>query len=250
MSITCYHFKFILFVTGRGEEQHLPKLFQQIAASGLCTFVVKEFIGQRKPITSPKRLARMVGSGQKLPDKDFQKFAPARRYVAADPCNRILFIDDLEQSSRDEVNEKFSRYRFALDTVLGDKKEHASVHFLVNMLEAYFFAHPDAINIALDVEPLIQAHDGDVEAIPHPKSKLKNIVPTYNEIDSAGEILNYLDLEEVLSDPNTCAFLRTCIKWIIDRIRNYPDPTIFDDHKFDERFHLTAGLLSSVTSGQ
>lgn len=221
--ITCYHFKFVLFVTGRGEEQHLPKLFRQIAASGLCSFVVKEFIGQRRPITSPRRIARMVRSGQKLSKKDFYKFAPARQYIEADPCNRILFIDDLEASSRDEANEKFSRYRIALDTVLGDKKERASVHFFANMLEAYFFAHPEAVNFALEVDPPIQAYDGDVEAIVHPKDALEEILnkvgKKYDEIESSGMILNYLELEEVLSDPNTCVYLRTCVKWIVDQIR-------------------------------
>ncbi|MGB1253076.1 MAG: hypothetical protein ACPG8W_20855 [Candidatus Promineifilaceae bacterium] len=246
----CYHFVFILFVTGRGEEKHLPKMFGSIANSGLCSFVVKEFIGQRKPITSQKRTARMVGTGKVVTDKDFAKFAPARRYISASSCNRILFIDDLEESSRHEVDEKFARYRTVLNTVLGEHKERAAVHFLVNMLEAYFFAHPDAVNIALELEPPLEPYDGDVETIIHPKNRLKKIVPAYNEVDSAGSILEYLDLDEVLSEPKACAFLRTCIKWVVDELRSYPDPATFKNQNFDERFHLQVGTLSQTTMSQ
>ena len=42
------------------------------------------------------------------------------------------------------------RYRRVLDTILSSSQSRrASVHFLVNMLEAYFFAHSDAVNSVL-----------------------------------------------------------------------------------------------------
>ena len=47
----------------------------------------------------------------------------------------------------------------------------ASVHFLVNMLEAYYFAHAAATNGVLGTE--LEDFEGDVESIRHPKNDLK-----------------------------------------------------------------------------
>lgn len=251
MSDACYHFQFSLFVTGRGEKQHLPKLFKSVAESRICSFIVKEFIGQLHPITSPKRLAKMVGSGKMIPDKDFEKIgAPARRYINEDQCNRVIIVDDLEEDSRPNVMDKFNRYRLALNSALQDKKDRASVHFLVNMLEAYFFAHPDAVNIALGLEPPMKEWDGDVESIRHPKSELRKYAPNYHEIDSVGQILDMLDLDVILANPNHCAALRTCIKWIVGQLLDYPKKEYLVQQNFDERFHLQTGRLLTETASQ
>ena len=251
MSNQCYHFKFILFVTGRGEEKHLPKIFNALSESGICTFVVKEFIEQRAPITSQKRLAEMVRTGQKIPNKDFVEIGvPARRYISTDCCNYVILVDDLEDSSKDEATEKFQRYRDALDSALNSQKGRASVHFLVNMLEAYFFTHPDALSTALELDPPVELSNDDVESIRNPKRELKKIFPNYNEIHHAGLILEQLDLDIVLSNPAYCSSLRTCVKWIVDQLKEYPEQGYFESQKFEERFHLHVGKLYTVTSDQ
>lgn len=213
MSGLCYHFKFVLFVTGKGEKAHFPKLFDSLSKSGICSFVVKEFLGQRRPIKAPKKLAEMVRAGKRIPDKDFERIgAPARRYLAADSCNRVILIDDLEESGRDHAEEIFQRYRNAFDAALGTEKGRASVHFLVNMLEAYFFGHPDALNRTLKLEPPIDLYNGDVESIRNPKSQLKQLFPEYRETIHPEQILELIDLDLVLAYSDYCASLRTCVK--------------------------------------
>jgi len=56
----------------------------------------------------------------------------------------------------------FRRYRDAVDALLDpEEKSRAAVHFLVNILEAYFFADAQAVNKALDLPEPLQDHDGD-----------------------------------------------------------------------------------------
>ncbi len=252
MSKQCYHFQFILFVTGKGEKEHLPKLFSKLSSSSICTFTVREFLDQRRPITSQNRIARMTRTGQKLPTKDFERIgAPARRYINDDQCNRVLLIDDLEEISKEEAVEKFRRYRAALDAALDSPdRRRASVHFLVNMLEAYFFAQPDAINVALELETPIPSQDIDVESIRNPKSRLRQLFPAYNEIEHAALILDLLELDTILANSIHCSALRTCVKWIVDQLREYPDQAYFDSLTFEERFHLHDGALYEVTKDQ
>lgn len=248
----CYYFRFGLFVTGEGEEEHLPKLFSALSQSGICSFYVKRRIPQLRPITSKQRKARMVRTGQIIPDKNFNSIAvPARRYLQADKCNRVILIDDLEWSDKWEPQQMFERYRSVLDAGLSATLKHkASVHFLVIMLEAYFFAHPDALNHALNLAPPVAQHDGDVETIRNPKSRLRQLFPDYNERDHAGLILDRLDLDIVLSNPECCSSLRTCVKWIVDQLKAYPDQETFNAFNFDERFHLQEGQLYPVTADQ
>jgi hypothetical protein len=49
-------------------------------------------------------------------------------------------------------------------------------YFLVNMLEAYYFAHSKAVNMAAGRIVLANDHEGDVETIPHPKNELKALI--------------------------------------------------------------------------
>jgi len=194
----------------------------------------------------------MTRTGKRIPNIDFEQIsAPARRYLHDNKCSRIILIDDLEWSDQWEPGQIFERYRAALDAGLPDALRYrASVHFLVRMLEAYFFAHPDALNNALDLTPPIMQYDGDVEAIRNPKSELRQLFPDYNERHHAGLILDRLDLDIVLSNPEYCSSLRTCVKWIVDQLKAYPDQEIFDAFNFDERFHLQEGRLYPVTANQ
>ena len=91
------------------------------------------------------------------------------------------------------------------------------MHFLVNMLEAYFFADPHALKRALGLE--IAAHDGEVEDIPNPKSLLKKHFPDYRERQHGGQVLEQIDLHAVLADPESCAWLRSCVRWVVQALR-------------------------------
>src|SRR5690606_5394972 len=81
--------------------------------------------------------------------------------------------------------EVYLRYRAPLDVMLGAHYLRASVHFLVNMLEAYYFADPAAVRRALcGMIKDNRAWPGeglDVEEIGHPKNVLKAIAPGFDE---------------------------------------------------------------------
>ena len=159
---------FGLIVTGKGEKEFLPDLFRSVAASGRCTFKVICRIGQRGPVTSPKRKLRMLGSGKAVPDRDASEIGlPARGFLSSHD-RYVLLVDDLEADRSQVMQEVFGRYRAALDTVLSeDQARRAAVHFFVNMLEAYYFADTRAVNDVLDTE--LADFAGDVESIRHPK---------------------------------------------------------------------------------
>jgi len=144
----------------------------------------------------------------------------------------------LEQNRRKEVENILKRYRTALDVMLLDRKRRASVHFLANMLEAYFYADPKSVKEALGLE--LEEFKGDVEDIRNPKADLKKVFPGYNEIRDGGEVLRRLDAESVLSDPGTCAFLRTLFAWCTRALRK----------DFTDKFQLRNGNMSDVTGIQ
>lgn len=251
MSETCYFFKFLLFVTGESEKEHLPKMFDSLASSGICSFTVNRRLGQRDPVKSETHLAQMVRTGQKIPNKDFNQIgASARRLVDDNACHYIILMDDLEHSRTEDAPEVFLRYRNALDAALLSKKYKASVHFLVNMLEAYFWADPDALNRALGLEPPVLPLQTDVESIRNPKAELKRIFPAYHEITHSGLILDLFDLEVVLSNENTCGWLRSCVKWIADVLANYPDGAFYSSLNLSSKYLLETGKLSEITSKQ
>ena len=134
----CAYFHFGLIVTGETEEQHLPKLFKSLMATSICTFEVIQRVGQLDAITSEERL-RALGNRKDIPSKEAKIGLAARKYLMTDDCHFVLLIDDLEYDRRDQAQQIFDRYRTALDTVLDTLKHRASVHFLVYMLEAYYF---------------------------------------------------------------------------------------------------------------
>ena len=51
----CADLHFGLIVTGKGEREHLPKLFKSLTETGICTFEAIRFVEQRGPITSEAR---------------------------------------------------------------------------------------------------------------------------------------------------------------------------------------------------
>lgn len=231
-----YHFG--LIVTGKGEREFLRELFRELEKTGQCVFQVIRKIGQRSPITSSKKLLKMVGTGKKIPDKDETDIGlPARLYLAK-AYHFVLLIDDLEYDRQHLADEVFSRYRDALDSLLGSLKNRASVHFFVNMLEAYYFADPTALNAALGT--CLTEHDGDVEAIRHPKNDLKGIKRGFDEVRDGRKILEKINMVAVLSRPHTCASLRTLFGWCIISMKQ----------PLSCKFCLDCGIYSLITGPQ
>ena len=240
----CAYFRFGLIVTGETEQQHLPKLFRSLMKAGICTFKVIRRVDQLKVITSEKRL-KALNNGKDIPSIDAKIGLAARRYLMTDVCHFVLLIDDLEYDRRDQAQQIFDRYRLALDTVLDTLKHRASVHFLVNMLEAYYFADTQAVNTVLDTS--LSDYEGDVETIRNPKSDLRQMYPGFDVIDDGGEILDQIDIERVLSRPNTCASLRTLFAWCVKVLETYSD---HDCGGLYDKYRLHDGKLSEITGTQ
>lgn len=245
----CHHFQFGLIVTGEGEREYLPRLFRSLMASGICHFKAIQFTGQRSPITSPKRKLKMVGQGKTIPDRDVTQIGlPARKYLNDHHCHFVILIDDLEYDRREQAQPIFDRYRKVFDTVLNDEQQRrASVHFLVYMLEAYYFADAKAVNAVLNLNPPLQDYAGDVETIRHPKNDLKDISPGFREVRDGNKILEQLDVEHILSRPDTCASLRTLFAWCVNVLAQYP---YYESLLWDDKYCLDDGVLSEVTKSQ
>ncbi|MCL1471070.1 DUF4276 family protein [Argonema antarcticum] len=235
---SCYFFYFGLIVTGQGERDHIPKLFRSLMESGICYFEVIRKVEQLTSITSNKRKITMVGSGQTIPNKDAERIGyPARDYLKK-PCSYVVLLDDLEYDRAAQAQQIFERYKDALNTILKNQKHRASVHFLVNMLEAYYFAHAEAINTVLGTS--LTDYPGDVETIRHPKGDIKQIYRGFNEREDGGKILDSLDIEYVLSRPDTCASLRTLFAWCSKCLGESPT----------DKYQLLDGILSEITKPQ
>jgi hypothetical protein len=231
--------RFGLIVTGKGEEQFLPSLFRALMETGRCTFKMLRRIGQRSPITSSRRRYQMGKRGQVIPDKDEVEIGlEARKYLVRTANSFVLLVDDLEGDRAAIQADVFRRYRDVLDRMLGDHRHRASVHFLVNMLEAYFFADPMAVNTVLGTN--LQNFGGDVETIRHPKNDLKALFRGYDEVEHGRQILAQLDLSLVLSRADTCASLRTMIAWCSKALGELPT----------DQFQLAQGKYNPLTQPQ
>ena len=242
----CAYLHFGLIVTGDTEQEHLPKLFKSLMSTGICHFEVIRKIEQRSPITSRRRRPPVVGTDQMIERKDELEIGlPARGYVSQSRCHFALLIDDLEYGRRNQAQQIFDRYRLALDTVLNTLKHRASVHFMVYMLEAYYFADAQAINAVLGTS--LSDHGDDVETIRNPKSDLRQMHPSFDVIDDGGRILDQIDIEHVLSRPDTCASLRILFAWCVKVLENYSNHDCTD---FYNKYRLHDGELSEITRTQ
>ena len=246
----CSFCTFGFIVTGKGEREFLPSFFRSLAArAGCCNFVVLRRVGQRNPVTSPARRLRMVGSGQIIPTEDERDIAiPARQYLRQQPCRFLVLIDDVEHARRPFIAQVFARYRAALDTLLAPDEQHrASVHFFASMLEAYYFAHSTAVNVALETNVLTADFAGDVETIRHPKNELKQSFPGFDERVHGAKIVARLELDHVLSNPQTCAFLRSLFGWCVQRLL---DHCPVYDAGLGAYFNLQGGVREPLTADQ
>jgi hypothetical protein len=238
-------FRFALFVTGQGERDFLPGLFRGLTTDGYCHFRVVHQIGQRSPIRSKSRQLKMVGRRQIIPDRDEDIGLKARKYLAEN-FDFIVLVDDLEQARAEIADAVYARYRAAFDVMLHPLglENQASVHFLVNMLEAYYFADTQAVNAVLGTD--LADFGGDVETIDHPKNELKAIARalgrdrSFDEVEDGRAIIESLDVARVLSRPETCCSLRTAFAWCL---RAMGKPAT-------ERFQLADGQFSPVTREQ
>ena len=163
----------------------------------------------------------MIGSGKLIPDRDAEEIGlPSRNFLSSDD-RYVLVIDNLEEGRSTDIQRLFDRYRLALDTMLPEDQTHrASVHFLVNMLEAYYFADAQAVNAVLGID-LVDC-EGDVETIRNPKSRLKSLCPGFNEREHGRQIVERLSVPHVLSRADACCSLRTIFAWIYTAIEE-PD---------------------------
>ena len=127
----------------------------------------------------------------------------------------VLLIDDLEHDRRDQAQQIFDRYRTALDMVLDTLKHRASVHFLVNMLEAYYFADVKTTKHRLG-KSLCQTAEMTWKRFVILKAILKNGIRVLEKSNDGGRILDRIDIERVLSHPDTCASLRTLLAWCVE----------------------------------
>ena len=140
----------------------------------------------------------------------------------------VMLVDDLEFSRSAEAPQVFDRYRRALDTMLTDKAHRAAVHFLVNMLEAYYFADAEAVNHVLGTR--LSDFNGDVETIRNPKSELKKAYAAFDEKEHGPLIVRKLDVLHILSRADACASLRTMFTWAAKATRStldLPPGTLF-----------------------
>lgn len=238
------HWQFGLIVTGKSEQKSIDRLFRTLSATGLCSFKVIRRIGQLSPITSPKRKLEMVGAGKKVPDKDVREIGfPARKYLHGKNGRFVVLIDDLEWDRKEQVEGIFGRYRAALDKVLNtpDDRAKVAVHFLVMMLEAYFFADSQTVNEILGIN--LSDYSGDVEEKRHPKNELSKLCDAYRETEHGSAILEKLRVDHVLARTDCCAYLRTLFNWCISKLKNHPyaDSVSLPDY---------TGKMATVTSNQ
>jgi hypothetical protein len=237
-AFTYHHFG--LIVTGEGERMAVDRLFRSLMDHGCCHFQVIRQVGQRSPLKSEKRILKMVNTGKTIPDKDVEEIGlPARRFLDG-PAKHVILLDDLEADRVQQASQVFERYRKALDTVLIQPglRSQASVHFLVNMLEAYYFADAATTNSVLGTQLIDWATD--VELIPHPKNDLKRLFPGFDETRHGIEILKHLNVPHILANPSTCSSLRTLFIWCWI---SFGRPT-------EDRFCFQTGRLYDVTKDQ
>lgn len=240
--------RFFLIVTGKTEAGDLPTLLSPFRDTGLCTIEVKRKIDQRSPRTSPKRTLKVLGTEKLMPSKDQEAISlPVRSWLKGNPNARVVLVDDLEDRDPEGV---FRRYREAIDLLLApEERPRAAVHFLVKMIEAYFFAHPEAVEQALN--RTIVVPPGDPEGIKHPKNELKRQLESFREIDDGAKIIAKLSLDLVLADPTTCAWLRSFAHWLHGSLARATDQSeALAYFEFERRFRLVDGALAALTSGQ
>lgn len=238
--------KFGLIVTGKGEAQFAPKFLRAITTTKRCSFSVLRPIGQRIPIGADKQRV-YIKTGKKIPDRDAMVGAQVRGWLLQDAAHRVLWIDDLEAPQRGNALNKFRRLRDAVDVMLNhlvELKTRFSVHFFVNMVEAYYLPCTEIVNEVLGVS--MTPPNCDCENIRHPKENLKSAMKqshcerSFHEKHDGELIVSRISLDEILSNPRTCRALRTLVAWCWETI----------GETRTQRFRLCDGIYWDVTASQ
>lgn len=234
-------FKILLIVTGEGEELFLPQFLRSLYETGRCCFTNPRRVGQLTPRSESRRL-KMVDGGKPLTNRQQELGLIARRFLQSDASHLVLLVDDLENRAESH-REVFALYRSAFDTMLAvDLQQRAGVHFLVRMVEAYYFAHNEVVNdvLGLDLEDIT----ADPESIRHPKGMLKQLCRergmSFDEKTDGQKIAERIDLPRVLSNPETCRSIRCLVKWCFDRT----------GAEMGDRFQLKSGHICRVAGVQ
>ena len=69
----------------------------------------------------------------------------------------------------------------------------------------------------------------------------------FREVDDGKEILDRLDVEHVLSRPDTCAWLRTLFAWCVGVLEQHP---LRESLSPSDKYRLRDGILSDITRTQ
>lgn len=256
-----YKFKrivFKLFLTGDVEQRSVREILRQIVADQNQTWTESggqpvefdsqcEFVKQQTPRKGVIESLKMTGTAKNLPTVLEERISlPALAWLRNNPDGFVILIDDLESSRRNIAPEVFKNYRLALNKTLFSEelRNRASVHFFINMLEAYYFTQPEVVNPILGID-LVEP-SSDVEEINHPKNRLDSLMKQrdasakFKEIEHGSAIIGQLNLERVLNNPKTCRSLRTLVGWCRHRL----------GATFDQRWRLVDGEFHPLTRDQ
>jgi|GEM_PF-472727 len=242
-----------LLVTGEGERLQLQRLFRSLKRDfpeNITVTVVKN-IKQHSPRSGKKHQARLkaLGTNKYVSTQDEAIGLAALGYLKNGDDHFTVLIDDLEGGRVAQAAQVFDRYTAGLHAVVPSGMwPRASVHFLCNMLEAYFLADIDAVNTAFGV--LLHNYQGDVETVSHPKNELKRMLApagiNYKETEHVGKVLQQLNWDTVLADPATCPSLRTLFAWVCHALGAVP----LDGQGGAARYRLNCGVFFPITGPQ
>lgn len=245
-----------LLVTGKAEEECVPLLLNKAlagATGGRCVVQTIRRVEQLRPrrASTPAPKLAVAGSKGLILRRDEEIALAARMFLRQHRDGLVVLLDDEERTGdaidddgRIELHGVFERYRDAFDGMLGGDARRVGVFFLRRMLEAYYFAQPEAIGLALDVES--GAFDGaDVEALSHPKGRLKGLCQqrgrAFNEREDGRTISGLIELDVILDGIETCASLRALVAWCMAAVGGCEAP---------DRFQLAGGIIDRVTGPQ
>lgn len=248
--------EFIIAVTGHAEVDCVPILLRRVLPEWACGAQIEKV---RRVPQRPRLRIRGRKGGQLIEGMDDHQrlVREVPKLLGGGKARFFVWIDDLE-SGEDRQNPQphFNYYRELMDGGIHEPlRSRCSIHFLANMLEAYFLADTAAVN-QVDISPSGQSgqpqflsladHSGDCESIKNPKAVLKDAVnqecPTskFDEIAHGHAIVRKLNLDHILSNPQTCRALRTLVAWCWEAIG---EPR-------SDKFRLTDGVYWDITAGQ
>ncbi|ODA33683.1 DUF4276 family protein [Planctopirus hydrillae] len=236
-----------LFVTGEGEETFLATFFRQLRhfESGEVIITADYAFPQITVSTNAKKLAK---HGKEVLEKiDKATVKKIRPWLLTSTGHYAVLVDDLETERRFLAESQFNFYQEQIHRILDAQpeiKNRFSVHFFVNMIEAYYFKHPEVVNQVC--KTLLGEYPGDVENIRHPKQEIDKAIRSidpkekFREIKHGASIAKKLDLRKVLENPQHCRALRTLVAWIWEAM----------GRKRSQEYQLEQGLYWDVTVTQ